>query len=139
MFISNPRWPDDLNQGQDLHSLRADQAMTLAERMTYMTWITWKCVIRTAAQVYVKQHIQEPKLQHAETCRALVSAKQCGKINKNHTPILSTRYCTIYLISHHVTIWGDSRKLQPHQESVGRLNGLTSRMHRCGARVESWR
>ena len=46
-----------------------------------------------SAQVYVKQHIQEPKL-HAETCRALV-AKQCGKINKNHTPILSTLYCTI--------------------------------------------
>ena len=97
MFISNPRWLGDLNQGQDLHSLRADQAMTLlAERLSagHMSHGSPGNVSSAlSAQVYVKQHIQEPKL-HAETCRALV-AKQCGKINKNHTPILSTLYCTI--------------------------------------------
>ena len=38
------------------------------------------CHPMSSAEVYVKQHIQEPKLQHVETCRALVSAKECGKI-----------------------------------------------------------
>ena len=94
MFISNPRWLGDLNQGQDLHSLRADQAMTLlAERRS-----GW------AYDIYDMDHLEmcHPHSPHrymwSNTYRSrsctlklaelLVSAKQCGKINEDHTPIL---------------------------------------------------
>ena len=84
--------------------------------------------------------------------RALVSAKQyCDKINSRiippYYPHLSTLYIIDFTECHHLGYIlmyirpcpnsRDSRKPQKPQESVGRLHGLTSRMHRCGARGES--